>query len=216
MLGLFIRYRGPQGVRAASKGNVLRFARNHNRKNPSGLVGKIYTSLSEQTVAVAATATIKMVVPRVTAQIEELKSQRRSCPPKWRSSSMFSIASMPRFGIKTAAAVLLAIEDGYGFPDAAHLEAYVGIAPTSRNSRTSIRWEHPSRTGNKIFKNALFRSARIANCHGPFFMAYHQQKKLTERDTMRQSGACPRATSTCSIQCSRTGLSNKPRPPLGA
>lgn len=35
----------------------------------------------------------------------------------------------------------------------------------------------PSRSGNKAFKNALFRSAWVASCHDPISIAYYQRKR---------------------------------------
>ncbi|MGP5724370.1 IS110 family transposase [Arthrobacter rhombi] len=182
VLELFIHYGGPTGLRAAGKGNVLRFARNHSRKDPSILIGEIFTALSEQTVTVAGTAAVEIIIPRVAAQIKELKTQRAILATEVEKlvddfPLSTVLISMPGVGIKTAAAVLLAIGDGHGFRDAAHLAAYAGIAPTSRYSGTSIHGEHPSRSGNKALKNALFRSAWVASCHDPISMAYYQRKR---------------------------------------
>lgn len=46
--------------------------------------------------------------------------------------------SMPGVGIKTASNILLSIGDCQDFADAAHLAAYAGIAPTTRQSGTSV------------------------------------------------------------------------------
>jgi hypothetical protein len=58
-----------------------------------------------------------------------------------------------------------------------HLAAYAGIAPVARRSGTSIRGEFPARSGNKDFKNALFRSAWIASCHDPVSRAYYNRTR---------------------------------------
>ncbi|SER35705.1 Transposase IS116/IS110/IS902 family protein [Arthrobacter sp. OV608] len=52
---LFIKYAGPTGLRAAGRSNVLRWARNHNRKDPVNLVDAIFTALVEQTITVIGT-----------------------------------------------------------------------------------------------------------------------------------------------------------------
>lgn len=72
VLELFIKYSGPTGLRAAGRGNVLRWARNHSRKDPVNLVDAIFTVLGEQTVTVITDA-VEMVIPRVAAQTKELK-----------------------------------------------------------------------------------------------------------------------------------------------
>lgn len=182
VLELFIHYGGPTGFRKAGKSNVLRFARNHSRKDPAGLVEEIFAALDQQSVTVIGTKAVETVVPRIAAQIKELKHQRAFLATEVEKLvDDFPLSqvliSMPGVGIKTTATILLSIGDGSTFKDAAHLAAYAGIAPTSRYSGTSIHGEHPSRSGNKALKNALFRSAWVASCHDPLSMAYYQRKR---------------------------------------
>ncbi|GAA2485454.1 hypothetical protein GCM10023100_05850 [Actinocorallia cavernae] len=66
---------------------------------------------------------------------------------------------MPRIGVRTGARILIDVGDGSGFPSAAHLASYAGLAPATRSSGSSIRGEQPSRRGNKQFKRAFFLSA---------------------------------------------------------
>ena len=76
VLDLLIKYAGPTGLRTAGRTNVLRWARHHSRKDPVQLVDAIFTALGEQTVTVAGTEAVELVIPRVAAQIKELKHQR--------------------------------------------------------------------------------------------------------------------------------------------
>lgn len=182
VLELFIKYAGPTGLRAAGRSNVLRWARNHSRKDPVNLVDAIFTALSEQTVTVIGTEAVELVIPRVAAQIKELKHQRAIVAEeveKLLDDFPLSqvLMSMPGVGIKTAATILLTIGDAGTFTTAGHLAAYAGIAPVTRRSGTSIRGEFPARSGNKQLKNALFRSAWIASCHHPASKAYYQKKR---------------------------------------
>ena len=160
----------------------MRFARSHSRRDPSALVEKIFTALSEQTVTVPATAAVELVTPRVAGQVKELKAQRATVAHEVEAMlEDFPLASvlmsMPGIGIKTAAQILLAIGDGTGFETAGHLAAYAGIAPITRRSGTSIRGEFPARSGNKRLKNALFYSAWIASNRDPISKAYYDRKR---------------------------------------
>lgn len=200
VLELFIKYSGPTGLRAAGRGNVLRWARNHSRKDPVNLVDAIFTALGEQSVTVIGTEAVELVIPRVAAQIKELKHQRAIVAEEVEKllddfplSQVFM--SMPGVGIKTAATILLTIGDAGTFTSAGHLAAYTGIAPVTRRSGTSIRGEFPARSGNKQLKNALFRSARIANCHHPASKAYYQKK--------RDQGKKHNAAVICLARCPR-------------
>ncbi|PVE18416.1 IS110 family transposase [Arthrobacter sp. Bz4] len=182
VLDLLIKYAGPTGLRAAGRGNVLRWARNHSRKDPTKLINEIFAALEEQTVTVIGTDAVELVIPRVAAQIKELKHQRAIVAAeveKLLDDFPLSIVlmSMPGVGIKTAATILLTIGDASTFTTAGHLAAYAGIAPVTRRSGTSIRGEFPARSGNKQLKNALFRSAWIASCHDPLSKAYYEKKR---------------------------------------
>lgn len=171
-LELFIKYSGPTGLRAAGRGNVLGWARNHSRKDPSKLIDAVFTALNEQTVTVIGTDAVELVILRVAGQIKELKQQRAIVAAEVEKLlDHFPLStvlmSMPGAGIKTAATILLSIGGASTFTSAGHLAAHAGIAPVTRRSGTSIRGEFPARSGHKQLKNALFRSARIASCHHP-------------------------------------------------
>ena len=76
VLDLLIKYADPTGLRAAGRGNVLRWARNHTRKDPAPLIDAVFKALGEQSVTVAGTQAVELVIPRVAAQIKELRHQR--------------------------------------------------------------------------------------------------------------------------------------------
>ena len=131
---------------------------------------------------VPATSAVERIIPRIAAQVVELKTQRATVAHEVEAMlADFPLAevlmSMPGIGIKTAAQILLAIGDGSGFPSAGHLAAYAGIAPITRRSGSSIRGEFPSRAGNKRLKNALFYSAWIASTRDPASKTYYQRKR---------------------------------------
>jgi transposase len=96
------------------------------------------------------------------------------------SGSLFSScsadASMPGIGVRTAARILLEIGDASGFASSAHLAAYAGIAPVTRSSGSSIKGEHPARSGNRKLKRAFFLAA-FAALHDPTSRAYYQRKR---------------------------------------
>lgn len=73
-----------------------------------------------------------------------------------------ALTTMPGIGIRTGAPILLEAGDGSTCDSAAHLAVYAGIAPSSQRSGTSIRGEHPTRSGNRKLKRALFLSAFTA------------------------------------------------------
>jgi hypothetical protein len=215
---MLIKYAGPDGLRAAGRGNVLRWARNHTRKDPATLIDAVLKALGEQSVTVAGTQAVELVIPRVAAQIKELRHQRAIVAEeveKLLDDFPLSgvLMSMPGVGIKTAATILLTIGDAGTFRTAGHLAAYAGIAPVTRRSGTSIRGEFPARSGNKQLKKALFRSAWIASCHDPASKAYYARKRAEGRNTTPPSSAWPGAAATSSTRCSETGHSTRKKHP---
>jgi len=56
------------------------------------------------------------------------------------------------------------------------LAAYAGIAPVTRNSGSSIKGEHPARTGNRKLKRALFLTA-FAALRDPTSRTYYDKKR---------------------------------------
>jgi len=182
VIELLTRYHGPQGLNAAGKSGVKRWAKNHTRTDPSTLVDQIFDALAQQPVVVPGAATVELVIPRVAAQIKELKAQRALVAAEVEEMVDAHpltqvLISMPGVGIKTAATILLTAGDFSSFATPGHLAAYAGIAPVTRRSGTSIRGEFPARSGNKQLKNALFRSAWVASCHDPTSKAYYDRKR---------------------------------------
>jgi hypothetical protein len=55
----------------------------------------------------------------------------------------------PASASSAATRILIEFGDGSTFPFAAHLAAYAGITPVTRKSASSIRGEHPARSGKR-------------------------------------------------------------------
>ena len=83
---------------------------------------------------------------------------------------------MPGVGIRTAA-VIIAELSGKRFKNAAALASYAGLAPTTRQSGTSIKSERVSHSGNKRLKRALFLSAFAVIRTDPVSRAYYDRKR---------------------------------------
>ncbi len=78
---------------------------------------------------------------------------------------------MPGIGVRTAAVLLTTLGDGSSFPSAAHLASYAGLAPSTKQSGTSIHGEHAPRGGNRQLKRAIFLAA-FAALHDPASRPY--------------------------------------------
>lgn len=72
--------------------------------------------------------------------------------------------------------ILLEIGDASAFKSSAHLAAYAGIAPVTHRSGTSIKGEHPARTGNRRLKRAFYLAA-FAALSDPVSRTYYDKKR---------------------------------------
>ncbi|WP_156517445.1 transposase, partial [Rhodococcus sp. LB1] len=145
------------------------------------LATDILAALDEQAVVVPGTAAAETVLPKLADSLKETLLQRKAVAAdveRALDDHPLSpvLTSMPGIGVRTAARILIEVGDGSAFPSAAHLAAYAGIAPVTRKSGSSIRGEHPARSGNKKLKRALFLSA-FAALHDPTSRAYYDKKR---------------------------------------
>ena len=178
---LLARFGGPTGLRAAGRRRLLAVARPRAPRSYERIVNDIQTALDQQTVLVPGTKAAEVVLPKLAGQLADLLQQRADAAAQ--VEEMLDahplsqvLISMPGIGIRTAARILLEVGDGSAFPTPGHLAAYAGLAPVTRRSGSSIRGEHPSRSGNKNLKRALFLSA-FAALHDPTSRAYYDRKR---------------------------------------
>jgi transposase len=143
------------------------------------LAADIAQALSEQTVVVLGTSAAAGLLPRLAQQLAALRRQRAEVAQEverlGHTHPLYTVlTSMPRVGVRTAARLLTEVACR-AFASAAHLAAYAGLAPVTRQSGSSIRGEQPSRRGNKVLKRTLFLSA-FAALRDPVSRAYYTRK----------------------------------------
>jgi len=181
VLEILSRCGGPAGIRTAGKRRLTAIAAKNAPRMGARLVAEIYTALEAQTVVVPGSAAAETVLPKLADSLKETLQQRKAIGmdvERMLDAHPLSsvLISMPGVGIRTAARILLEVGDGSAFKSAGHLAAYAGIAPVTHRSGTSIRGEHPARSGNRKLKRALFLSA-FAALHDPTSRAYYDRKR---------------------------------------
>lgn len=180
VLDLIATWPTPADLAAAGPRRITARLRKGAPRLAERLAAQIIRALGEQTVVVTGTKAAGVVLPRLAAQLAALRTQRDEVAVKVEElvddhPLHLVLMSMPGVGIRTAARVLTEIV-GKDFTSAAHLASYAGLAPVTRRSGTSIRGEHPSRSGNKVLKRALFLSA-FAALRDPTSRAYYERKR---------------------------------------
>ena len=179
VLDLLQHYPSPAAMRAAGEKRLgTRLLKNAPRKGRVW-AAEITAALAEQIVVVTGTNAAALVLPRLAAQLAGLRRQRDEIAIEVEKivdthPLQPVLTSMPGVGVRTAARLLTEVTTK-SFPTAGHLAAYVGLAPVTRRSGSSIRGEHPSRRGNKILKRTMFLSA-FAALRDPESRAYYNRK----------------------------------------
>jgi len=181
VLEILSRCGGPAGIAKAGRRKLTAIAKSHAPRMGDKLVEAIMTALGEQTVTVPGTAAADTVLPRLADSLKTVLQQRKAVAEQVEGildahPLAGVLTSMPGIGVRTAARILLEVGDASNFASSAHLAAYAGIAPVTRSSGTSIKGEHPARTGNRKLKRAFFLAA-FAALHDPTSRAYYDRKR---------------------------------------
>ncbi|QBP49597.1 IS110 family transposase [Burkholderia pseudomallei] len=179
VLDLLERYPSPSALAAANEKTLANRLTKLAPRLGKNWAAEIVQVLNEQAVIVPGTQAAAIVMPRLAQQLAALRKQRDEIAaeverlvlahPLWPV-----LTSMPGVGVRTAARRLTEAAPK-AFATATHLAAYVGLAPVTRRSGSSIRGEHPSRRGNKVLKRALFLPA-FAALRDPVSRAYSSRK----------------------------------------
>lgn len=181
VLEILSRCGGPAGIRKAGRRRLVSLAAKHAPRMGEKLVDSILAALDEQTVTVPGSTAADTVLPRLADSLKTVLAQRKQVATEVEGildahPLAGVLTSMPGIGVRTAARILLEVGDASSFASSAHLAAYAGIAPVTRSSGSSIKGEHPARTGNRKLKRAFFLAA-FAALHDPTSRAYYDRKR---------------------------------------
>jgi transposase len=181
VLEILSRCGGPTGIAKAGRRKLTVIAKTHAPRMGEKLVTAILAALDEQTVTVPGTAAADTVLPRLADSLKTVLQQRKMVASEVEEildahPLAGVLISMPGIGIRTAARILLEIGDASSFKSSGHLAAYAGIAPVTRESGSSIKGEHPARTGNRRLKRAFFLAA-FAALADPTSRTYYDRKR---------------------------------------
>jgi transposase len=181
VLEILSRCGGPIGIGAAGRRRLTTIATKHAPRMGTKLVDNILAALDEQTVVVPGTAAADTVLPRLAESLKTVLQQRKTVAAEVEEildahPLAQVLTSMPGIGVRTAARILLEIGDASAFKSSGHLAAYAGIAPVTHHSGSSIRGEHPARSGNRKLKRAFFLAA-FASLSDPTSRTYYDRKR---------------------------------------
>ncbi|CAJ8834788.1 transposase [Burkholderia pseudomallei] len=213
VLDLLERYPSPSALAAANEKTLANRLTKLAPRLGKNWAAEIVQVLNEQAVIVPGTQAAAIVMPRLAQQLAALRKQRDEIAaeverlvlahPLWPV-----LTSMPGVGVRTATEAA-----PKAFATAAHLAAYVGLAPVTRRSGSSIRGEHPSRRGNKVLNAPCSSPPSLpyeTQSHGPIPRARSSRASATTKHSSRSHGD---AATSC-LPCCATAPFTHPSQPL--
>jgi len=171
----------PALLKHAGKARIDAKLKKHGARRHTAWANAIFDALNEQTVVVVGTDAAGLVIPHLARQLISLHAQRADVAAHLEAMveahPLYPVlTSMPGVAVRTAA-IIIAETSGKTFASAASLSSYAGLAPTTRQSGTSIKSERVSHSGNKRLKRALFLSAFASIRFDPTSRDYYDRKR---------------------------------------
>jgi transposase len=217
-LELLERYGGPGGFRRSGRSRMIR----HAQKVPfygtraTAFVDDVFEALHGQGVTVIGTSAAEQVIRGQVGQLKALKSELKHLE-KMIAKCAASIPqcdllrSMPGIGPVFAPIIITEIKDIKRFDGAYQLAAYSGVAPSKRQSGTTMNSTKKKRRCNRKLKNAFVQSADIARQHDDASIDYYAKKRSEGKSHTQAIIALARHRVDIIYAILNTGLPYKPR-----
>ena len=102
------------------------------------------------------------------------------------------LESIPGVGAASAAHLLVALSEHYGFASAKQAAAHAGLAPRLKESGQWKGKTRLSKTGDPLLRKALYLPAVVAWQHNPAVRAFPLQRQCQRQELPQREGAGPR------------------------
>lgn len=161
-LDLIARFGGPWGAKRAGRSRFMRWAgsRRYVRERTARAAWEAIDSMPApigmcEAVERLVVGGLARKVRDLGTEIARLAAEIDACLSG--DATYVALLTVPGVGPKVAAALTANVNID-SFPDSDHLASYVGLAPRTRQSGTSLRSVRASRGGNKMLKRCLYYS----------------------------------------------------------
>lgn len=163
VLALLSAYPTAAALRALGRARMGRFLQRHGSRRAAALAADVQAALARQTIDLDSSAGLALVLPLLLEQLQVLERQRAAVQAQMAQllaahPDTEILTSLPGFATRTVARTIVEL-DGKVFASAAHLAAYVGVAPVTRQSGTSLKHHSRNRHGNKALQHAWYMAA---------------------------------------------------------
>ena len=179
---LLARYNRPAAIRRAGTARIERHLASRGVRAPQRIASAAVRAAKAQSVRVAAEDAAAAIVSELAGEVLRLSERLESLDGEL-SRAFFShpqaeiILSLPGFGVRLGAELLVELGELGRFADAAHLAAYAGLTPVSRDSGKYVGHRHRARGGNKRLKNVLYHAAFVAARCDPRCRSFYERKR---------------------------------------
>ena len=187
------RYGGPEGIRRAGKKRLKAFISKlaYYGQKADAVSEHIFSALSKQTVrlpgADAREDTIRFWAAALISHKQGIKDVEKKIKAIYRSfPESVILNSVPGIADVFGAVILAEIGDISKYQDAGHLAAYAGVAPSKRQSGTTLNRGKKKVRCNRQLRNAFCESARIS-VNSDDWSSWYYQKKRSEGKNHRQA-----------------------------
>lgn len=188
-LGILQHYGGPSGLRRAGQARLRAFiSKMPYYRNRAGCVSeRIFEALSAQSLTLAPADTTERVIRALCASVlarkEALSALEEDIAALYASMPASAVlSSMPGVGPVLGPVILGEIGDIARFEDAGHLAAYGGVAPSKRQSGSTLRSAKKKKRCNRALKNAFCESARISVASDRRSAEYYAKKRAEGKE----------------------------------
>ncbi len=181
-LELVARYNRPAAVRRAGPARLARYLTARGVRNPERIATAAVAAAKGQSVRIAGEEAAAAIVAELAGEVLRL-GVRLAALDSELGRAFFShpqaemVLSLPGFGVRLGAELLVEVGQLARFPDAGHLAAYAGLAPVSRDSGKYVGHRRRPRGGNKRLKNVLYHAAFVAARSDPRCRAFYERKR---------------------------------------
>jgi transposase len=217
-LDLLERYGGPGGFRRSGRARMVKRAQKvpYHGAKAEAFVDDVFAALGSQGVTVAGTSAAEQVIRGQAGQLKALKTELKRLEgmiAKCASSipECDLLRSMPGIGAVFAPIIVTEIKDIGRFDSAYRLAAYSGVAPSKRQSGTTMNSTRKKRRCNRKLKNAFVQSADIARQHDGASTDYYMKKRGEGKSHTQAVIALARHRVDIIYAILTTGLPYKPR-----
>lgn len=176
----------PQAIRAAGKTRVKTVLVQHHPRIGQRLTDEIFAALDQQTLVLSGTRALGQAVTEHASQIDALRKKRDRIQVQiaevfHRHPFSRVLLSMKGIGELTGPRAAVEIGEIQRFKTPSEFAGYIGVAPVTRQSGTTMRYETRSRRGNHTLKNVMFIAAQVSTLYPGEDKDFYDKKRAESK-----------------------------------